>query len=248
MFDPISVELAAEATWPAEESVAIGPWRMGASHGYTRRANSVRTSHAPVDADWSELIVQAENFYRARNLPPTFHISPATRPSNLEDLLASRGYAVDAPSEVWSANPEEALAATDRETPGVLALSETCDTAWLACDLEDNPRRAQLREELCGRIPVPRLFALVVAGEIPASHALAVLHSNIAWIYGMATQPSYRRRGFANQIIHATADWAISRSASAIYLQVESQNAPARFLYTQATFTHQYDYHYRIRR
>jgi GNAT superfamily N-acetyltransferase len=246
-FDPVTVELAAEATWPAEESVAIGPWRVGASHGYTRRANSVRTAHASVDADWADLIVKAEDFYRARSLRPTFHISPATVPPDLVDLLTARGYVVEAPSQVWSADPRQILAATHRTSSGKMALSESPDSAWLACAEDAHDHSAQQREQLCRRIPSPRLFALVAAENVPVSRALSVVHSNIAWLYGMATEPPHQRRGFATLIIHAIAEWAISHSARAMYLQVEAHNAPAHALYTQAKFARQYNYHYRVK-
>jgi GNAT superfamily N-acetyltransferase len=246
-FDPLSVEVSAEATWPAEEVIAIGPWRAGASHGYTRRANSVRTAHAPVDAGWPELIEKAEAFYRDHNLRAVFHISPATVPANLDDLLAARGYAIEAPSQVWSANPKEVLAAPRREFSGTAVASENPDPAWLACAWDEHHRSREALKRLCERIPSPRLFALVSADKIAASRALSVVHSNIAWLYGMATEPSHQRRGFAIQIIHEVAEWAISHSAEAIYLQVEAQNATAHALYSRAKFSHRYNYHYRVK-
>jgi GNAT superfamily N-acetyltransferase len=245
-FDPVAVERSAEATWPAEEVVAIGPWRAGASHGYTRRANSVRTAHAPVDADWPELIDKAEAFYRDHHLRPVFHISPATVPANLDDLLAARGYAIEAPSQVWSADPKNVIAATRREFPGTAVPSENPDPAWLACAWDEHHRSREALMRLCERIPCPRLFALVTADEIAVSRALSVIHSKIAWLYGMATQPSHQRRGFATQTIHAIADWSIARSAEAIYLQVEAQNMPAHALYARAKFSHRYSYYYRV--
>jgi GNAT superfamily N-acetyltransferase len=247
-FDPLTAELSAEPTWPAEEVIAIGPWRAGASHGYTRRANSVRTAHTPVDTNWADLINKAEDFHRIRNLRPTFHISPATVPDNLDELLNSRGYALEAASEVWSADPQEVLAATRRDFSGTLIQNENPDPLWLSCAWDDHDHTHEARKKLCDRIPSPCLFALVTSDNIPVSRALCAIHSNIAWLYGMATDPSHQRRGFATQIIRAIAEWAIAHSAQAIYLQVHGQNAPALALYARATFTHQYNYHYRILR
>ena len=247
-FDPITVELSVDATWTAEESIPLGPWRLRATHGYSHRANSVRTIHSPIDADYPHLIEEAEAFYRARNLPPMFQISPATTPSNLDDLLAARGYAIEVPSQVWCANPADVVAATRCRAGIEPILREDPDEGWLHCAHDDRIGRIEIREQICRRIPAPRAFVTVYDQGSAVARALGAIHSNIAWLYCMATVPTHFRRGLATRMIHALADWAIAHSAQQMYLQVLADNVPAQALYAQAAFKHRYNYHYRVRR
>jgi GNAT superfamily N-acetyltransferase len=248
-FNPVTVELAADATWPAEISIPLGPWQLRATHGYSHRANSVRTASLPAESNWLDLIARIEDFYRAHNLPPTFHISPATVPPDLDQILAARGYITEVSSQVWSADPAQVEAATShRAIAGQLIVTETPDAAWLQCALDERIGPLKIREQICRRIPAPRVFATIVEQDQPVARALSVVHSNIAWLYCMATVPAHQRRGFATQLIHSLATWAIPHSAQAMYLQVLANNSAAHALYTSAKFTHQYNYHYRIHR
>jgi N-acetylglutamate synthase len=246
-LDPVTIELSADATWPAETTVLLGPWKLRATHGCTHRANSVRTAHAPIESNWPDLIAKVEDFYRTQNLPPTFHLSPATAPANLDDLLAKRGYIIEAPSQVWSATPTKILAATRSTSPTHITVSETPDNSWLHCAQADPTASLKIREQIYRRIPAPRVFATTMVQNQPIARAASAIHSNIAWLYSMATIPTHRRHGFARQLIHALAQWAINHSTDAMYLQVLADNPAAHSLYAHATFKHEYNYHYRVK-
>src|ERR1700678_449258 len=111
----VTAELSADATWTAEESMPLGPWKLRATQGYSHRANSVRTiAHESASLDWDGLISKAEVFYHQRGLPSTFHISPATVPSDLDQRLSERGYLIEKSSEVYCAPSAAVLAATTR--------------------------------------------------------------------------------------------------------------------------------------
>ena len=75
MSDTISLldELAANA-WPAMVQQGLDGWRLRASDGVTRRANSVLSAgRGPAYSDW---LVDVESFYRRRRL--LAHHQPAT--------------------------------------------------------------------------------------------------------------------------------------------------------------------------
>jgi ribosomal protein S18 acetylase RimI-like enzyme len=57
--------------------------------------------------------------------------------------------------------------------------------------------------------------------------------------------PEHRRRGLATTVMAALADRALQEGASAAYLQVEPDNAPALSLYAGLGFTTHHAYHYR---
>lgn len=247
------IELSADATWPAETSEPLGPWRLRAAQGYSHRANSVRTlcadRSASGDGSWEELIHRAEAFYRQRHLPAMFHISPATIPHDLDQILTRREYGVENVAEVWSGNPGDVRDATARrEVVGEIIMRDEPDAAWLRCGLDEPIGSAEIREQICRRVPPPRLFASVVEQSEPAARALGAVHGGIGWIYCMATVAGRQRRGHARRLLNCLADWSKTNGAHSLNLQVLASNVPARSLYAGATFRKQYDYHYRVRR
>ena len=104
IVDPVLIERLADAAWPAAEQVALGPWKLRATYGVTRRANSVYTAgngELPVH-EMQRLVDEAEGFYARRVLPAVFQISAATGAKDLEPLLRQRGYSVTGSAEVWT--------------------------------------------------------------------------------------------------------------------------------------------------
>ena len=233
-------ELSADATWPAEESLSLGPWRLRANRGYTNRANSVRTAcRQPGNCDWDELMARAEEFYRDRNLPPIFHVTAASAPCDLDRRLAERGYRVEKSSNVWSADSMAlcvGIALPDSNAE--LAGSNSPTEDWLRCD--PHPERADSLGQLCRRIPEPRIFVSVLDSNRTVARALSAIHGGIAWLYCMATLPSHKRRGHATRSVQFLAEWAVRNDASAFYLQVMADNAAAKSLYTRCGFRRRY--------
>lgn len=252
-IDPVLVELSADATWLAEERMPLGPWQLRANQGYTGRANSVRTACGKADEPMADsllkLITQAEAFYRQRNLPPVFQISPATLPADLDQILIERGYGVSHSGEVWSAEPVEVQNKTAR--PGALenVIEQDSPTAvWLGCAEEEHAAQSNLRDGIYRRVPLPRVFAMVVDGNEPIARVLGTVHGGIGWIYRMATAPDHKRRGYATRLLNFLAKWTLANGGKTICLQVMAENVGARKLYEMAGFRKLYDYHYRVRR
>jgi len=57
-----------------------------------------------------------------------------------------------------------------------------------------------------------------------------------AWVVGMWVDPSLRRRGAAQALLVAIADWALGRGADVLNLHVTETNAPAIALYQRMGF------------
>jgi len=243
-------ELSADATWPAEESIPLGPWRLRATHGYSHRANSVRTVAAEsMSANWDDLVTEAEAFYREHRLPSIFHISPATMPSDLDQILDHRGHLIEKSSEVLSADPVAICAATARQDfLGQIILHNDPDADWLSCALDERIGPKKIREQICRRIPAPRAFASIIENGRTIARALGAVNSGIGWVYCMATVPDRQRRGCATRLLNSLADWSSTNGAKKMYLQVQADNAVARELYVRSAFVKQYEYHYRVRR
>jgi N-acetylglutamate synthase len=85
---------------------------------------------------------------------------------------------------------------------------------------------------------------LCVAGQ-PAATALGVVEEHWLGISCVATDPTFRRRGCAQQLMAALFAWAIAHGTTHAWLQVMQHNAPALALYAQLGFATAYHYHYR---
>src|SRR5207247_2121555 len=74
-----------DAAWPPADHLPLGPWKLRATGGVTRRANSAFTAgdQRLSDHDTQSLIEKTETFYTAHDLPPCFHISRYTTPPDL---------------------------------------------------------------------------------------------------------------------------------------------------------------------
>lgn len=86
-----------DQAWPALERVDFGPWTFRASHGVTKRANSVLVRGVPEAL--REAVEAAEAFYGERGLPCVFSVGSGV----VDDFLAARGYSlVDPTVAMWA--------------------------------------------------------------------------------------------------------------------------------------------------
>jgi GNAT superfamily N-acetyltransferase len=245
------LDRASDVAWPAVEQVMLGPWKLRATSGVTRRANSVLPlapgSRAREDeGDVGRMIEAAEEFYRARSLPCTFYVTPFTWPRKLDVVLERRGYSVGpAAAEVWVASVGELVAG--RGSEGV-RLAESPGAEWWDCAFEeDSPRNRAVHEEITKRSPTPKVFASAMVGDGVASCGGAVIVDGCAGIFCMRTREAYRRRGLAAEVLAALLKWAVVGGAGLMYLQVVAENEGAKWLYRRAGFWYGYSYHYRVR-
>ena len=177
-------DLAANA-WPATINQTLGGWRLRFAGGITRRANSVGPNGSSEGIALEERLRIVEVSYDRRGYPARYHISPAGQPVNLDQALAERGYAIDAPSEVRVATIGDLLSATE-DTAGLDAtVIEAFTEPWLA---------AYRRSE-----------------GVAAGTGMGVLERGWLGLFCMATPPDFRRQGGAKAILRSLANWARRR-------------------------------------
>jgi N-acetylglutamate synthase len=241
-------DLAGRATAPTTVEPLDG-WQLRADEEAPfRRANSVLATGDVADLDDALRIV--EDFYGSRGQPARFRISRASRPPELDAVLAARGYEIEAPVVVACSDAATVLARTD----GNGHITKERDGAWGAAygSLHDDDPGSRDRV-LAYRRSLDRLDCPTVAAVAPVDAArLLALGFGVAergWtgIFGMGTRPEGRRQGAATAVLHTIAEWAVAQDAARLYLQVELDNAPARSLYARAGFVDAYRYHYRTR-
>lgn len=230
---------------PALETIYLDGWVLRFADNYTRRANSINPLY-PGTRTLDENLREAEALYRGRGQRVVFKMTPASLPEGLDEALAERGYAHEAPTSVQTLD----LAAGPQAAPGPTALAERLTDDWLAAvqDLGAIPEqhRDTQRAMLARLGPAACFAALSVDGQ-PVSVGLGVLQSGCVGLFDIVTQPAQRRRGHARQLIGDVLAWAAARGARTAYLQVMQNNAAALRLYERMGFREHYQYWYRVK-
>jgi ribosomal protein S18 acetylase RimI-like enzyme len=240
-------QLAANA-WPAQVQQACEGWRLRASGGVTRRANSVLTNGpVPTYAHWLEYV---EKFYARRGLPPRFQISDAS-PEGLDEFLETQGYRAEAHSMVQTARAQTVVD-TARIVPGLhVVVSAALEEAWLEAYITLDGAEESKKETyraIFSAIGPPVCFARVLTEDARASAvALGVTERGWTGLFGIATHPEFRGRGIATHLVRVLSQWSLLSGAPNLYVQVMQTNAGAIRTYERLGFSRLYDYHYRTK-
>jgi ribosomal protein S18 acetylase RimI-like enzyme len=221
--------------------------------GESRRANSAAVHACDPGLSAAEVIEVTEGFYASRGRQPYVQIGP-TAPAGLDEALAARGYAVEAP--VWVQTAALARRAV-REAPADARIDTRIETdvtsspeeAWIDIEVARG-RYADIRETFLGVLGGlgPRAgFAIARIDGQPAAACLLVQDEDVVVLAAMRTLPGARRRGAARALLHAGVRWALEKGAVTAYLQVDHDNEAALALYASEGFATMYGYHYRVR-
>jgi ribosomal protein S18 acetylase RimI-like enzyme len=221
-----------------------------------RRANSVLTLAAGTALDLDERLAIAERLYRDAGRPPRLAVGPHSAPDGLDDALAARDYAVEAPVDVCVATTAAVLA-TGHALPAAVPAAgfdgatverhpfpdERWLAAWRDCDTSDRPVElyGDAYRALLRRVG-PEVLALAIPG---IGVALGVRERGWVGVFSMKTHPAHRRRGVAQALLRDLARWGEEGGADRMYLQVETDNDAARGLYERSGFTRHHGYWYR---
>lgn len=256
MTDPhiiLMLETIAANAWPAAEIELCGGWRLRSTQGVTRRANSVWPNHDDGALTLDAKLAQVEAFYAARNLPAIYQICDAMQPAQLDGVLATRGYALEAPTFVQVASLTtllERLPSLRHYPTFEVEVSEEFDPQWfeLYCAAEAvSSGAAPVRRAILERISPLHGFVTLYADGAPAAVGMGVVEAGWLGIFSLATLPAYRRQGAARAILRTLAVWAQLYDAQRAYLQVMAHNIVAQTLYASAGFVTAYRYHYRVK-
>jgi ribosomal protein S18 acetylase RimI-like enzyme len=239
--------LAADA-WPAAEVEDLDGWRLRANDGATRRANSVLPNENRGRLSLDDKLQVVDAFYATRTLPVLFQISPAALPSDLDVVLAQRGFVEEARTWVQTAELAMVLKRSRARRSDTVFVSEHFNQTWFKTYYDTEAVREKAMGARLGivrRIVAPAGFAELKIDGNPVALGMGVLEQGWVGIFGMATRPEFRRRGAATAILHALAEWGQARGATGMYLQVMVDNSAAQALYAGIGFETLYAYHYR---
>ncbi|WP_030544983.1 GNAT family N-acetyltransferase [Streptomyces albus] len=236
----------AARAWPPAVSEPLGGWTLRASGGFTRRANSVLPLGDP-GVPLDEALRRVVRWYAGRGLPAYVQVTTGAGDGQeeLAAALAGRGWIREVSAEVRIA----ALApvAEAGAAAGPVRLARSLDAAWLRRYRRFADDAPEVRRVLCGGPSV--WFAAVPADGQPDAAATAaigrcVVDGRWAGFSAVETAPEHRRRGLASAVMAALAARALEEGASAAYLQVETENGPARTFYDRLGFAVHHTYHH----
>ena len=220
-------------------------WLLRLSPGKAKRArciNAVAAGRLPISAK----LAACQRAFDAAGLPLIMRITPFSLPGDLDATLAHTGLARFDDTRVMVL--ADLLAPAPRALPKWLSLHPLAlePFAQRVGQLRGSPlaQRAAHAERLASS-PVPfSAWELRRDGETLACGQIAV-EDDIAGLYDVYTAESARGQGLATLLCTALLEDAIRRGARHAYLQVESDNHPARAVYRRLGFSDGYAYHYR---
>ena len=222
-------------------------WIVRFSPGKAKRARCVNAVAAG-RSSFGERLAACEQVFADAHLPLIVRVTPFSQPPDLDDHLAERG--------LRRFDDTQVMAAALAEAPAPAALPDGMRLNALALEpftrrvgeLRGSPlSQRQAHAERLLNSPVPFFaFELTLDGETVACGQIA-LENDLVGIYDVFTATASRGRGHATLLCRHLLWQARVRGARHAYLQVESDNLPARAVYARLGFADAYGYHYRTR-
>jgi len=240
---PIDIERATYASWPAFEEEHYRGWLLRFAGGCMKRANSVNAK-SPTQGDLPEAIAHCESFYKARRQPAIFRLPSFVDDPNFDLHLAGAGYDFIDPSLVLCQPLDSAANVTSQLI--------TLDPApWL--EIYDHisgvdPIKRPIHARILAMVPAPCLFAIVEHEGEPVACGLGIIHQSFFGIFDVITRPQNRRQGHGAQLVKSMLAWAPNHGARHAYVQVLAANARAIRLYEKLGYRRLYHYWYRVQR
>jgi GNAT superfamily N-acetyltransferase len=225
----------------------VDGWLVRFSPGKAKRArcvNAVSEGRLPL----AERLALCEQVFAQAQLPMMLRVTPFTVPASLDDTLAAMGLHRIDDTRVMVLDQLAALESSP--LPAGLSLQ--------GIGLEPFAQRVgslrgssiaqrQAHAERLLHAPVPfTAFELRAGGEVLACGQYAI-EADLVGLYDVFTTPAARGRGCARQLCQQMLWHARERGARHAYLQVDSDNHPARAVYHRLGFADGYAYHYRGR-
>lgn len=235
-------ERAGLKAWPGIEVEWDGQWVRRATLGYTQRANSVQALDPADDANAPERLAASAAWFKARNLPPIFRVTPLAGPRVIEALDAA-GWQSEDHSHLFAME----LGSTEPDPRG--ELYDLLDPAFLAVQQQlqgyADEKLARLRA-LLGMVQSPGKGVVLRSPEgQPVASSLMVVADGIVVTGLVFTDATQRRKGYAAAMMRTGLAWARSAGAGIAALNVAADNPEGQALYRRLGYARQYDYVYR---
>lgn len=220
-------------------------WLLRLSPGKAKRARCINAV-APGRLPLADKLARAASAFREAGLPLVVRVTPFSQPAGFDDALAAHGLQRFGDTLVLAAD----LAAMDlgATLPADARFEPVAgdDFAAIVGDLRQSPpEQRRAHAERLAASPVPyRAWVLRRDGEVLACGQSA-REAGFVGLYDIVTAAAARNQGLSRVLCAALLRQAATEGASTAYLQVDSDNAPARAVYRRLGFATGYPYHYR---
>ena len=248
-FDPVLLSRIEDAGLNASappQQLWLDGWLVRFSPGKAKRArciNAVAAGRLPL----GERLQACGALFAQASLPLIVRITPFTLPTGLDGILESQGLLrfddtrvmAHADLSAFSA-PVPGVAGGEIHAIGLEAFAQRVG------GLRGSPlSQRQAHGQRLQNSPVPfHAFEMHVDSELVACGQFA-LEGTLVGLYDVFTTPAARGKGYASALCRHLLEQAHTRGARHAYLQVESDNHPARAVYHRLGFADGYAYHYR---
>jgi|LauGreDrversion4_1035100.scaffolds.fasta_scaffold144546_2 GNAT superfamily N-acetyltransferase len=235
----MELEELSDLTWPAEQIVEYGRWRLRISDGFSMRANSVLPiGAAPIGdppVDLAAAVNEVISTYREKKLRPTFSI-PLPIFDELDRYLEQVG---------WNIKIDANFLIKD------IGSIELASNPGYAVEMMDNPSKLWL--ELNSDQPLEKIML-----RYPARYGVVKSDGKIIAIGRIATagtwsivtrlfvSPSFRGKGVAKILMANLLAAAKDDGATKVALQVDDENGAALALYQSMGFRTHHKFVYRV--
>lgn len=239
-----SIETHSMLAWPALVTRCYDGWVLRFSNGYTRRANSINPVHGST-LELDEKLQLCERFFRKAKLPLNFKMTDCVYPPDLDAQLEARDYVISEPVSVQTLD----LNAQHWNHDPQIQTDMHPTSAWMSTFITLNsidPALVETLHIMLAQIPFAAAYFTLRQDEKPIAVGRAASDGKIASIYGIVTDPAFRRQGFGRRLTETMLAWAKSTDASCGMLQVVSENEAAVNLYKDLGFREAYGYWYRL--
>jgi GNAT superfamily N-acetyltransferase len=236
------IEEASLNAWPALRQTLLDGWLLRFSNGFTKRANSIVPLYPVLEA-MEDKVRHCENLYARERLKTIFRLTSLNDCTALDRFLADRGYELMDPTEVLTAS----LTELELEEPTHIRLLPREQWLEIYATLTAMPETAsQLHGAILKGIQNECAYAALFSAEGPLACGLAVLEQHLVGLFDIYTHDHHRGQGHAAKLVGELLSWGRGNGADTSYLQMVSDNLPARRVYDKFGFRLTYEYWYRV--
>lgn len=238
------IEAHARAALPALDTEIYDGWQLRFADGHTRRANSVNfvgQSSLPLE----EKIAHCEAAYTQNNQPCHFRLTPLAD-GNLDTELSNCGYSLSDPTDVLI-QPLKDIAYRQENTDALIEKGVSVEGLSTIGRLTGlSPKSQKTFRKMVGRSEQNLLLATANKGGKIVACGLGALSSDYLGLFEFATDPEYRRQGFAAAMVQGLLAEAADVGAKTAYLQAVQSNVDGINFWNDMGFKNcLYSYHYR---
>lgn len=237
-------DAALNASAPPQQLWLDG-WFLRLCPGKAKRArsvNAVAAGRLPL----ADKLARAASAYREAQLPMVVRITPFTRPTELDTVLADRGWLRFDDTRVMVAADLRGLDARPLPAACQLVPADAATYAEVVGRLRgSSAAQRQGHAQRLALSPVPYQGWLLQRDDQLLACAQFAREGELVGLYDVFTAASARGQGLAQALCGELLLRAVAQGARIGYLQVEAHNAPAQAVYRKLGFVDGYRYHYR---